>query len=582
MVTYRNTDAPTGLEDSAIAGPRETADAGASLVIDVDGLHVRGIVFDSVEGESRFVASSQVMSTLGPPIGDLPTAVREVVSILEGQTGTQFGVEAGSEDHLGPFAITGYPVAPLSVAIVPAGSHALTHVLAATGRATPSTVHILTDAVRTEDGVLSSTLLEVRLRGIRPDVVILLEGDRAQSEWASAVGTFSNLISEGAVGQLIVLASEEFQQYLIQALGEGANMTGLDPSQYEPHEVASALEAELAELYDQRVAGEPRFGINRELRFVSRLRAGDLATRYLARRLERSIVSVDVAAGTAINWSTMHAGGSLARPDLDVHTNIRSLFAIGLDGVRSALPLEMSREDLANWVLNRATRPRVGAAVWRDQIVESVALSAFVAESWRNLEGVASDQIDLIVAGSGFCFDGDPALGVLAALNGLRPAPLGGVVQVLLDPDCLLWAAGAIGDQSPAVAADVVEHDLLSPTATVVVVEGAGAEGQPAVSGKLTYEDGESVEFSVAYGSMMRLPLGEGDRATLVLTCEPGFAVGGSNPGEQIQFGPEEGFEGGEVGVIIDARGRPMAEFSDETAARDAVRRWYTDLGIQF
>ena len=582
VVTYRNSDSPSssGLEDSSITAAREIADAGASLVIDADARSVRGIVFDSVEGESRFIASAQVLSTLGPPISDLSVAVKEVVAILEGQTGARLNVERDGHAHLGPFALTGYPVQPLSVAIVPTGRQPLTNVLAATGRSTASIVHVLTDAVRTEDGVLSSTLLEVRLRGVRPDVVVLLEGDRAQSEWASAVGTFGNLMADRAIDQLIVLASDEFQQYLIQALGDNANMTGLDPMQYEPHEVAMALESELSELYEQRVASTPRLGIDRKLKFVSRLRGGDLATRYIARRLQRNVVAVDVSAGTAINWSTLLAGGSIARPDLDVHGNIRSLFGSNLDTIRALMPLEMSREDLANWILNRASRPRVESVLWRDQVVESVLLSSVVAQTWGNLAGIASDQIDMIVAGSGFCFESDPTLGVLALLNGLQPAPLGGVVQILLDPDSLLWAAGAIGDQAPAVAADTIEHDLLTPAATVVVVEGVGAEGQPAVSGKLTYEDGEAVEFSVAYGSLRRLPLGEGDQATLVLTCEPGFAVGGSNPGEQIQFGPQDGFDGGEVGVIIDARGRPMSEYADDAVARDHVRRWYSDLDI--
>ncbi len=580
MVTHRNAEATTGLEDSSIAGAREVADAGASLVVDVDAKTVRGVVFESVEGKSRFVASAQVVSTLGPPIGDVSVAVREVVSILEEQTGIKLSADSTSDSHLGPFAITGYPVTPLSVAIVPTGHQPLTQVLAATGRATASTVHVLADVVRTDDGVLSSTLLEGQLRGIRPDIVVLLEGDRAQSEWASAVGTFGTLIDDNAIDQLIVLASEEFQQYLIQTLGDRANMTGLDPNQYEAHEVAMALETELIDLYEQRVAATTRTGIDRKLKFVNRLRGGDLATRYIARRLERSIVSVDVSSGIAINWSTLHTGGSIARPDLDVHGNVRNLFGPGLDSVRSILPFDQSLEDLANWILNRASRPRVESALWTDQVIESALLSTIVRRAWSDLAGIASDQIDLIVAGAGFCFEGDPVLGVLALLNGFQPAPLGGFVQILLDPDGLLWAAGAIGEMAPAVAADAIENDLLTPAATVLVVEGGGAEGQTAVSGKLTYEDGEAVDFSVAYGSMHRLPLGDGDRATLVITCEPGFAVGGSNPGEQMQFGPDDGFQGGEVGVIIDARGRPMAEFSEDSAARDAVRKWYADLDI--
>lgn len=581
VVTHRYSDAPTGLEDNSITASREIADAGTSLVVDVDAHRVRGVVFDSVEGESRFVASAQVMSTVGPPISDVSVAVREVVALLEGQTGVHLNVGDDPKSFMGPFALTGYPVAPLRVAIVPTGRQALTPVLATSGRATPSAVHILTDSVRTEDGVLSSTLLEVRLRGLKPDVVVLLEGDRAQSEWASAVGTFGNLIADQSIGQVIVLASEEFQQYLIQTLGDDTNMTGLDPNQYEPHEVALALETELNELYEQRVASGARVGIEREMKFVNRLRSGDLSTRYIARRLERSVVAVDVSSGTAINWSTMHAGGSIARPDLDVNVNVRSLFEANIDALRTMVPVEMSREDLANWILNRATRPRVESVLWEDQIIESVLLSRVVARTWGNLSGIASDQIDLIIAGNGFCFPGEPVLGVLALLNGFQPAPLGGVVQIVLDPDGLLWAAGAVGDQAPAVAADAIEHDLLSPAATVVVVEGSGAEGQPAVTGKLTYEDGEAVEFSVAYGALARLPLGEGDQATLVLTCEPGFAVGGSNPGEQVQFGPEDDLQGGEVGIIIDARGRPMIEPAEESVARESVRRWYSDLDIE-
>jgi len=570
------------MEESTGPAPREQLDAGASIVIDLDEHVVRGVLFDSVEGQSRFVASAQSLSTLGPPITDPSVGVREVVSLLEAQTGYDFSADVDDETRFGPFAITGYPVRPLNVAIVPTGQEPLTRTLAATGRATPSVVHLLTDSVRTEDGVLSSTLLESRLRGLRPDIVVLLEGDRAQSEWASAVGTFGNLFADQTLDQVIVLASEEFQQYIIQALGEGANLTGLDPSQYEAHEVAMALESELSDMYEQRVGGAPRMGLRRDLKFVNRLRASDLATRFISRRLERSVVAVDVSSGTVVNWSTVHSGGSIARPDLDVQANIRSLFGPGFEAVRSFMPFEISQEDLANWILNRAVRARTVSDLRRDQVIESVMLSHVVSTAWRDLAGVASDQIDFIIAGPGFCFDADPALGIMAVVNGLQPAPLGGVVQVLLDPDGLLSAAGAIGEHSPAVAADVIEHDLIAPAATVVVVEGAGAEAQPAVSGKLTYEDGDSVDFTVPYGSLHLLPLGEGDQATLVLTCEPGFAIGGSNPGEQLQIDPDDGLLGGEVGIVIDARGRPMTGAQeDETVGRDVVRRWYSDLGIE-
>jgi hypothetical protein len=154
---------------------------------------------------------------------------------------------------------------------------------------------------------------------------------------------------------------------------------------------------------------------------------------------------------------------------------------------------------------------------------------------------------------------------------------------VYLDPDGLLTAAGAIGEVIPALAADAIEYDLLSPAATVIVLEGEGSEGDIAVTGRLTYEDGETVPVSVPFGTIQRLQLGEGDRASLWLVCEPGFTIGGSNPGEELEFGQTHPLRGGEVGILIDARGRPLETFGSQGIAnRDRVRRWYSELGIEW
>ena len=99
---------------------------------------------------------------------------------------------------------------------------------------------------------------------------------------------------------------------------------------------------------------------------------------------------------------------------------------------------------------------------------------------------------------------------------------------------------------------------------------------------RLTYEDDEATDFEVPYGSIRRLEFSDGDSGSLWLTCEPGFAVGGSNPGERLEFGQSIPLQGGEVGILIDARGRPL-EIEGETRSigREAVQRWYAELGIE-
>jgi len=575
-------DLAAGPESSDATFDRAQVDVGVSLVIDADEHLVRGALFDSVEGQSRFVAGAQAVSTAGPPIGDLSVAVREVMALIEEQTGFPLQPADEHDKVRRTVALTGQPVKPIRVAIIPTGTHDITKALAAVARSTHSIVYVLDEEIRTEDGVMSATLLENKARGFQPHVVVLLEGDRAQSEWASAVGTLGNLLTDGVVEQMIVLASDDFQQHVIQTLGDAPNLTGLDPGQYEPHEVAIALETELSGLYQERARNVPNPGLPGSWSYVSRLRAGDLSTRFIARRLEKSAASVDISSGTTINWSNVHAGGSLCRPDLDLHAHIRGMFGPRFEFARALLPFDMPGEELANWMLNRAARPRVVAATPRDELIESALAAAIVAYAWEDMASVASEQIEVLIGGPAFCFDTHPALGVLSLLNGVQPTPLAGLVEVHLDPDGLLVAAGAVGEHAPAVAADVIENDVLAPVATVIVVEGEGFEGQLAVSGRLTYEDGESVEFEVPYGSLRRLDFAEGDTGSLWLTCEPGFAVGGSNPGERMEFGQSVPLRGGEVGIIIDARGRPLDVAGESRAiSREMVQRWYAELGIE-
>ncbi len=582
MVTYRNigVDVAPGGGIGADVGTHPGVEP--SLVIDADERVVRGALFDSVEGHSRFVAGAQVISTAGPPIGDLSVAVREIAQAIESQCGVVLTSSEDAGDSIGTFSLTGQPVKPIRVTIVPTGRHQILPALETIARTTTSIVNVLDVGIRTEDGVMSATLLESWLRGFRPHVVVLLEGSRAQSEWISAVATIGNLLNEGFVDQLVVLASDEFQQHVIDAVGDGANVTGLDPGQYEPHEVAMALETELTGLYQSLVEITPDVGLRRRPVFVNRLRAGDLTTRFIARRQQRNTVSIDVSSGTTICWSSIQAGGSQSRPDLDLNRNARALFGSMFEMAWSMLPTEVSREDLANWVLNRAARPRVTPATNMDEIIQGAFLAAITARAWSDLAGIANDQLEIVIGGPAYCFDDNPGVGVLALLNGFQPAPLSGLCEIHLDPDGLLTLAGAVGETAPSVAADVIEFDLLGPSATVIVVDGAGVEGKPALAGRLTYEDGDFVGFDVPCGRLKRLEFGDGDTGILELTCEAGFSIGGSNPGERIEFGRSTPLRGGEVGIIIDARGRPVSAHSGGGSTnRETIGSWYRELGVQ-
>lgn len=583
MDTYRTMENPNVMEADAHSRPvgAETA-LGSGLVIDIDRRVARAVLFETVEGQGRFVAAAARPSTLMPPIDDAAVAVRAVMQAISEQTGVSLLGERGltmpRDNYAGVdvFAITGQPAQPIRLAVVSTGSHPLTPALIAIARNTETIVEAFDQQVRTEAGALSGAELETALRDFRPDTIVLLAGAHAEAEWPTAVGTLGTLLSEGVISQAVILGSDQLQQAAIQTLGEDANLMGLDPAQYEPADVVGAVEVELSNAYEQQIDPAALGPTPGQAAFVGRGRAAELVTRFMARRREQRVLSVGMSDGTLLYWSDAQQSAGVIRPDFDVHLGVKAFLRLNPRLALDLLPFTMSEEDLHNWVLNRALRPTSVAATPRDEAIESALAGVFARQAWQELSSVAGDQVDLIVGGPLFASWSSPALGVLCLLNAIQPAPANGLLEIVLDADGLLAAAGALGEFSPALAADAVVHDLTMPAASVVVVEGSGVEGDLAVRGELAYEGGETVNCTVPYGSIHLLPLADGTRATLALSCDGDFTVGGQ---EQVEFNADQ-LRGGPLGVIIDARGRPMPSASDASLRANRVANWLGDLGV--
>jgi hypothetical protein len=269
------------------------------------------------------------------------------------------------------------------------------------------------------------------------------------------------------------------------------------------------------------------------------------------------------------------------RPDLDLFTNVRTALSFDPDQISRWLPFTCGQEELSHWILNRALRPFTIAESSRDLMWESAILCAPLRELWTRFATSRESQIDLIIAGRPWAQWPSAAVSIVSLLNIFQPNPTSGMVEIVLDADGIVAGAGAIGEQSPAMAADAVEMDLTTPSASVVVVQGSGSEGDLAVRGQLRLANGEVTRFSVPYGSMHRLPLPPGQEATLSLTCESRFSIGASSGPEEVVFGRSTPLRGSEIGVVIDARGRPLQLPPDPGTRTARVSAWLEDLGIR-
>lgn len=570
---------------SMSSGNPGTSALGSGLIVDIDRHRVRAVLVDTVGGHGRFISSAAASSTIQPPVGDGYVAARQVIEKLEEETGVsllgQGGVQSPRDQTSGVdfVALTGQPAEPVKVMMLPAGNADLLGMLVAAARRTPSVVEILGRNARTDDGILSGTLLESEIRRFAPEMIVVVDGQNAQSEWATIVGTLSSLCAEGVLNLIVIVARDQLQQQAAQAMGEIADLRGIDPADFDSLDIAAAIEVELHTLNEQRFDISRLLPADRAATYTNRVRAGDLVTTFLARRRGQSVLAVSASDGVIIHSATPTSNLTVNRPDVDSHANIRTMLKLDSRQILGWLPFPVSEEELHHWMLNRSLRPFSVSSSARDRLMEYAVTTAAIRASWGEPDANPNRKFDLVVGGAALASWSSPALALMSLLNAIQPDSGTGVVEVHLDQDGLLHAAGAIGDVSPALAADVVERDFLMPLATVINVRGSASEGSTVAQGEIRYADGTTQSFSVAAGRLVRLDLDAGTSAVVTIKCEEGSSIGGAESGSEVTFGEKVQLVGGVLGIVIDGRNSVDPATGDLQSQTARVSAWLNDLG---
>jgi hypothetical protein len=158
-------------------------------------------------------------------------------------------------------------------------------------------------------------------------------------------------------------------------------------------------------------------------------------------------------------------------------------------------------------------------------------------------------------------------------LDALEPV---GVSQMALDAGGGAATLGAVASVHPLAAAEVVEYDAFLNLGTVVAPLGTARPGEVALRVKVYYPDGQVAQEEVSYGSIEVIPLGPGERATLELRPTRRFDVGVGEPGRVATAEAE----GGILGLVIDARGRPLELPADDEGRRKLIQEWLGSMRL--
>lgn len=590
----------------------------ATLIVDIGSVTTRVSLADTVSGETRLVGQAEVPSTYEPPHDDVVVSVLQAAAAISELSGRQLlegssllmprTTEGDGVDRI--IAVTS-AAGPMAVVVAAVSSDISARSALHASRAINSTVlqtitlNDTTDhAVATGDYSWIERQVQ-RLIGLNPDVIVLAGGleDGARDtlvRLAHIIGltALSSRVDENGqarqdvtVRPVIYAGNSQASERVVESLSNRAETIivenvrpSLEQANLDPTRRA------LAKLYTDRMLGRmPGLQPMRRMSAApirTTTDAASLITRFLAELYGRNVLTIDM--GSASTSALVCSQGQFSAAVLGA---IGSGYGLGnLLAERSPaalmrwLPFPIDEQELTHGLLNKQIRPNLIPTTREDVFVEHAiareALALTAAALFDERPGVPFDFV--LASGGVLAHAPHPGYALLTILDALQPLAHERAIDVYLDTLGLVNAAGALAFADAEGAASLIEHDLLRniPLATCVVALGNGRTGDLAVEARLKIDQGEETSVSVNHGQIGRLELPPGKKAQLTLRPAHGVRIGKNAPGAEVVTGLVD-VSGSMLGVVIDARGRPLRLPNAPIERQRALWDWLVALGAE-
>jgi hypothetical protein len=192
------------------------------------------------------------------------------------------------------------------------------------------------------------------------------------------------------------------------------------------------------------------------------------------------------------------------------------------------------------------------------------------AKSSWGWDGVPAAGV-VILRGNALASVPRPGQALLTVLDAIQPT---GVFSLAVDRYGILPMLGLLASQAPAAVVQILEGGALLELGWVVAPTGTANPGERALRIIVESESKGEYRIDAEFGELIAVPLAPGASARLTLKPEGKVDIGkGPGRGRKITV------QGGAVGLVVDARGRPLRLPAVEEERRERLRQWQWDMG---
>ena len=571
------------------------------LGLDLGAVTTRASLFGLASGKYHLLGQAAAPTSLGTG-RHLGEGVGDALLALQESTGRKLLNEDGS--LIQPFTTTGDGLDQIVLAS-DAGPRLRTVILGvsesgslAAGRAWAASLPLdLQGAYGVQDLARNPNLLD-QLVTIRPELILITGGEdggngETGTAWIEMVRTLCLLLPQDIRPEVIFAGNPSLHEavhrrlephtpvVIVPNLQPLAGTLDLAPAQAAADEIICRhWQESFAGWRDlMRIAGGQAstlaLGLNRMLRFLSRTATPDQA--------DRGVAAVDLGGGQtrlALGWQ----GKALALVDPARPQPFEGFDPQTYAELHRWLADELDEDSARAYLWNRAAHPAVAPITAEESAIEQALGHLHLRQASRSLavhypqapidaeQGLTAHFEPVIASGETLTGAAYPGKTVLMLLDGLQPS---GVTTLVLDRYQLLPLLGAAAPSLPVLPVHLLETDAFQNLGTVIVPQSTAPAGELILTVEVQKEGGNSFEVEITQATLKRIVIQVDEPAVLVLKPARQTDVGFGGPG----VGGRLRVTGGALGVVIDARGRPISLPEDEEARIALIQRWQWTLG---
>jgi uncharacterized protein (TIGR01319 family) len=576
-----------------------TAPTDSILVVDVGNINTRVALIDVAGGAFRFVAAGQARTTIELPFNDMGEGVRQALDELRQITGRNFLDEdahfiipsrsdGSGADSMVATSSAGEALRAALVGLMPTVSLTTAQKVAGSNYLKVVEIFSLGDR-RREDQQIDSFI------DAKPDVVIIAGGTERGSKSAvlrlvDTVIMAVRLMPPNKRPEILFSGNREIRAEVkkrFEGLCEVTEAENLRPEL--DREDIDPARRQLSTICEHvrlgRIAGYAeiaRYGGS----ILPTAQAQGFVVSYLNRlyKSDNGALGVDIGSSSTSLAASFHGRlAMMSRPDIGVgHNAVNLLNTIAVDRLMRWLPHEFSASAVRDYIYNKtlaaASVPQelddlyIEHALAREclQITLASALPTYPSTVRGSGPSLTPYFDSILIGGAVLTHAPKPGQAALILLDGLQPT---GVSNLILDIHTLAPALGVTAALNPSASVQVFESGSFLNLGTSISLVGEAGAGQQVARVKVESSRGK-IDQKIFFGTLKVIPIPPEEDAKVTIQPSGGFDAG-------FGVGASKTFtiKGGAVGLIIDARGRPIV-FPNQPAKRyAAVKKWCNDLG---